>query len=91
MTFFAIRRARLRPAYAHLYPRIAAEVWVGARTAVRALRRAGRHAKALELEGRRILPDEHFEFRGGVEQQREGRDRRTRSTDRLMEPDAKSA
>ena len=91
MTFFAIRRARLRPAYAYLYPRIAPEVWIGARTAVRALRKASPHAKALELAGRRILPDEHFEFRGGVEQRREVRGIRSRSTDQVMEAQAKSA
>jgi hypothetical protein len=65
MDFFVVRRARLRPQYARHYPRLVADLWLGARSAARALRRSDPKTRQRELKGERILPDGHFEFRGG--------------------------
>jgi hypothetical protein len=83
MPFFAIRRARLRPEYAQLYPRIASGLWLSARVAAQAVRRGLIHSKVHEATGQRLLPDEHFDFRGGRSEPRSRTDRRTRATDRL--------
>jgi len=59
------REARLRPEHAHRYPGLHAEEWVSAATL------ADRVLAGALLRGRdtslwvRLLPDEHFEFRGG--------------------------
>ena len=84
MIFFAIRRARLRPEYAHLYPRLAPGIWLGARAAARAVRRELVRRKRSEASGQRLLPEAHFEFRGGRHRSREGAEPRTRATDRLL-------
>jgi len=60
-----IREARLRPEYSHLYPEIEAGTWlpaseVGATILMTQLRAV--HPKRL---GDRLLPDHHFDFRGG--------------------------
>jgi hypothetical protein len=61
-----LRKTCLKPEYASLYPEVPPNIWVGAlgvaaRVAAR-LRRSG--GLAHSLKGR-VLPDEHFEFRGG--------------------------
>jgi hypothetical protein len=83
MPFFAIRRARLRPEYAQLYPRIASGIWLSARVAAQAVRRGLMRRKLHEATGERLLPDEHFDFRGGRSRPRSGTERRTRAIDRL--------
>jgi hypothetical protein len=76
----AIRHARLKPEFAHLYPALEAGVWMtaaeaGAKVLFWQLQQSG--ADAL---GRRLLATAHFEFRGGWE--RGGAtDLRTRVTD----------
>lgn len=62
-----IREARLRQAFAHLYPELPAGKWLPA-TEVGAtiLMSQLRASRPLSL-GDRLLPDEHFEFRGGGE------------------------
>lgn len=61
------REARLRPEHAHRYPGLAAGVWQNAAVLVDrvvAARLLGR--ESLAIHGR-VLSDDHFEFRGGVE------------------------
>lgn len=60
-----VREARLREGFAHLYPELRAGTWLAA-TEVGAtiLMSQLRAARPLSL-GDRLLPDEHFEFRGG--------------------------
>jgi len=79
MVFFAIRRARLRPEFAGLYPEVAPGIWLSAHATARAVRRANarRHRPAV-TGGARLLPDGHFEFRGGHGQSLEAAMRRTR-------------
>lgn len=76
----ALRQARLRREYSHLYPGIPAGVWeVAANLAERLQRR--REWRGTAAPGARPLNDAHFEFRGG----RMGAsrtDRRRRWTDR---------
>jgi hypothetical protein len=64
-----IREARLRPEYADLYPTLQPGVWTPASDLGRQLLlwhlTAGRAP-----EGERLMSEEHFEFRGGV--QRDG-------------------
>ena len=62
-----VREARLRPAYAHLYPELRADEWMAA-TEVGAtiLMSQLRSQRPLSL-GECLLPDEHFEFRGGAD------------------------
>jgi len=59
------RETRLRPGLTHLYPELRpgweAAQKVAARVADRVLSRQG----YVGLLNRRVLPDEHFEFRGG--------------------------
>ena len=62
-----VREARLRSRFAYLYPELPADTWlpaseVGATILMSQLRSA-RPASLGEL----LLPDEHFEFRGGNE------------------------
>jgi hypothetical protein len=65
MNFFEVRRVRVRPAYAHLYPEIIPDVWLSAWRVTRLVRRAASRTGA-ERIGARVLSDEHFEFRGGT-------------------------
>jgi hypothetical protein len=64
MAFFDIRRVRVRPEFAHLYPEVADGVWHSARRATRLVRR--RRGPRFLLPGNRVLSELHFEFRGGV-------------------------
>jgi hypothetical protein len=66
MTTSSIREARLRPAYASLYPDLKPDVWLPACVLVEFVlerglyqRRSGSAAKD------RLLDESHFEFRGG--------------------------
>lgn len=65
MGFFCRRRARLRPEYASLYPRVVAGIWLGARRVAGIVRRSDPTAGARERAAERLLPETHFEFRGG--------------------------
>lgn len=67
MAFFDVRRTRVRPEYAPLYPEIVAGVWVSARHAARLVRQRGPKEPCREqgCARGRILCDVHFEFRGG--------------------------
>ena len=62
-----LREARLRPEYAHLYPMLRAGAWDAAAVIadkVVAIR-IQQLADAYVLHDR-VLPDAHFEFRGGA-------------------------
>ena len=61
-----LRKTCLKPEYASLYPEVGSNIWLGAagvaaRVAAR-LRGSGDPDDSLP---KRVLPDEHFEFRGG--------------------------
>ena len=59
------RETRLRPGYGHAYPELRPGWEVAQSVAARvADRLLSRHGYAALLR-RRVLPDEHFEFRGG--------------------------
>ena len=61
----AVREARLRPEWADLYPGVRPEVWhVAAELVPQMLRHKLQHQATWEF-ARRILVDDHFEFRGG--------------------------
>ena len=61
----AVREARLRPEWAHLYPGLEANVWVVAALLVPLVLRHRLHEQPTWEFTRRILVDDHFEFRGG--------------------------
>jgi hypothetical protein len=63
-----IREARLKPEFAHLYPGIEPGVWEAAATVAEHLAMRRRRGSHPVPEGDRILPSEHFEFRGGTEE-----------------------
>jgi hypothetical protein len=67
MNLFQVRRARVRPAFAGLYPEIVPGVWMSAKRATRlVLQRLYREPFQWQPGTRgRVLCDEHFEFRGG--------------------------
>jgi hypothetical protein len=59
------REARLRPEWADLYPGVAPDVWhLAAELVPQVLRHRLREQGTWEFT-RRILSDDHFEFRGG--------------------------
>ena len=61
----AVREARLRPEWVHLYPGLEAGVWrVAAQLVPLVLRHRLQDQPTWEFT-KRILVDEHFEFRGG--------------------------
>jgi hypothetical protein len=59
------REARLRPGFAGLYPALPGGTWMGAAELGGALLRWIAEGGAAPPLGARLLPDEHFEFRGG--------------------------
>lgn len=61
----AVREARLRAEWAALYPGLAAEVWMVASQLVPLVLRHRLQDQPTWEFTRRILVDEHFEFRGG--------------------------
>ena len=63
MNLFEVRRARVRAEFAWLYPEIVPGVWMSARKAAQLVRRSPRPDR--RPSGERVLPDTHFEFRGG--------------------------
>jgi hypothetical protein len=62
-----MRKARLRPEYAHLYPEVLPDVWLGAAgVALHVVRQQERAtSKPGTLEPGRILSSAHFQFTGG--------------------------
>jgi hypothetical protein len=75
-----MRKARLDPQYADLYPDAYPGKWVRASVLAHAIRRRHDAEPGLDLDpARRILPDDHFSFSGG--QRRGGRFQNTRWTD----------
>jgi hypothetical protein len=61
----AVREARLRPEWADLYPGVQPDIWyVAAELVPQVLRYRMRDQGAWDFS-RRILVDDHFEFRGG--------------------------
>jgi len=62
-----VREARLRPEYGYLYPELPAGSWLPAsQVGATILMSQLRSTRPLKL-GERLLPEEHFEFRGGAE------------------------
>jgi hypothetical protein len=61
----AVREARLRAEWAALYPGLAVEVWMVASELVPLVLRHRLEQEPTWEFTRRILVDEHFEFRGG--------------------------
>lgn len=61
----AVREARLLPEWAALYPEIEAGVWMVAEQLVPSVLRHRLHGQPTWEFTRRILANEHFEFRGG--------------------------
>jgi cytochrome P450 len=60
------RRTMLDPQFGRLYPEIPAGYWMSAwQAATRRAERVWREAGAEALISGRLLPDEHFYFRGG--------------------------
>jgi hypothetical protein len=74
MDFFDVRRARVRPGSAGMYPEVVPGVWMSGSKAAQLVRSANRRKRREVVLGGRVLSDEHFEFRGGKrsEQQRTG-------------------
>lgn len=70
MNFFAVRRARVRPEFASLYPEMVPGVWISAAKAARLGRRADPHERRVHgCPCARLLCEIHFEFRGGASHQ----------------------
>jgi len=66
MPFFVVRRTRVRPEFAHLYPEIVPGIWISARRATRLVRRHPRPREQRPVpDDGRVLPELHFEFQGG--------------------------
>ena len=59
------REARLRSAFGHLYPSLPTDTWMGAAEVGSLLLRWIAGGGASPRLGARLLPEEHFEFRGG--------------------------
>jgi hypothetical protein len=61
----AVREARLRPEWASLYPGLEAGVWMVAAELVPLVLRHRLQERSTWEFTRRILVEEHFDFRGG--------------------------
>jgi hypothetical protein len=61
-----VREARLRPEFADLYPAVEPGVWLPATTVGQKLL-LWHLAKAIAPQGERLMGEEHFEFRGGLQ------------------------
>ncbi len=69
MDFFTVRRARVRPEYASLYPELVPGVWASAGRAARLIRQADPAQQRVHgCPCRRFMCDKHFEDRGGRRQ-----------------------
>lgn len=66
----AVREARLRPEWAHLYPGLEADVWIVAAQLVPLVLRLRLQGSSTWEFTQRILVDEHFDFRGGHDRDR---------------------
>lgn len=66
----AVREARLRPEWAHLYPGLEAGVWIVAAQLVPLVLRYRLQQQPTWEFTQRILLDQHFDFRGGRERDR---------------------
>ena len=61
-----LRKPCLKPEYASLYPEVPPNIWLGAAgVAARVAARLRASADSNDRLPKRVLPDEHFEFRGG--------------------------
>ena len=67
MKFFEVRRVRVKPEYADVYPEVAPRVWLSARRVARQVRKRWRATPPAGLVGGRVLRNEHFEFEGGTQ------------------------
>jgi hypothetical protein len=65
-----VREARLRPEAAHLYPGLTAGIWAPASEVGAKLLLMHLKASFAPTLGSRLLNDEHFEFRGGIDRGR---------------------
>ena len=73
-----MREARLRPEFAHLYPGLTPGQWESAaRIAEAVLANLMLQEMAETPASERVLPEEHFEFRGGASARRAGQRNRT--------------
>ncbi len=82
----ALRQARLRPQYSHLYPGLAAGVWEVAANVAERLQRYHEWSTGARPSGvGRLMSDAHFEFRGGGRMGPPRADRRSRWNDVVAE------
>ena len=66
MDFFAVRRVRVRPEFASVYPEMVPGVWMSAAKAARLIRQADPGQQRVQgCACRRLMCKVHFEFRGG--------------------------
>jgi hypothetical protein len=71
MKFFAVRRVRVRPEFAWLYPEIVPGVWMSAAKAARLAQQTDpMQQRAHSCACRRLLCEIHFEFRGGCSREK---------------------
>jgi hypothetical protein len=69
MDFFIVRRVRVRPEFASLYPELVPGVWMSASRAARTIRQADpKQQRVHDCACRRLMCEAHFEFRGGRRQ-----------------------
>lgn len=66
MDFFVVRRVRVRPEFAPLYPELVQGVWMSAGKAARLIRQGDpAQQRVHDCACRRLMCEVHFEFRGG--------------------------
>ena len=69
MDFFIVRRVRVRPEFASLYPELVPGMWMSASKAARMIRQADPTQQRMhDCACRRPMCEIHFEFRGGRRQ-----------------------
>ena len=82
-----IRMVRLRPEFASFYPGLDPMVWETAtELAARLLAQHTLQPSPGHMLSNRVLPEEHFEFQGGIPRGTSGERVRTRVTDRPNSP-----
>lgn len=70
MNYFAVRRVRVLPQFASLYPEMVPGVWISAARAARLARQADPNNRRVHgCACARVLCEVHFEFRGGDSRQ----------------------
>lgn len=77
----ALRQARLRPEFAHLYPGVSAGIWEVAANVAERLQTRVEWTHDRPREQGRLMDESHFEFRGGARLSRPGSGRRSRWND----------